>query len=302
MRTILLARRGPNMAEEAWRRWGETDERGALNLIGAEETRYAASLVRDGRVVSLAQTISPTMPAPPKRAKPQHFMDRDAGDYAAGARAPGGFQYADDTLLLPLHLGTHIDCLCHVWYGERLYNGFEQEAIRSTGAIRCDATSMGPIATRGVLLDFAAMKGGPLADGEVITAAMLQALLAQNKIALKRGDAILIRTGWSEHHLPNDTADFNTEPGIDLDAALLLAKADVALVGADNYAVEVLPFAPGTVFPVHQRLIRDYGIPLLEGLVLKELSETGRLEFMFVTSPLPIKGATASPVAPVAVL
>lgn len=290
------------MAEEAWKRWGENDERGALNLIGAEETRYAASLVREGRVVSLAQPISNVMPAPPKRAKPQHFMDRDAGDYAAGARAPGGFQYADDTLLLPLHLGTHIDCLCHVWYGERLYNGFEQDAIRSTGAIRCDATTMGPIATRGILLDFVALKGDPLADGEVITAAMLQTLLSRNAIALRRGDAVLIRTGWSEHHLSNGTADFNTEPGIDLEAGLVLAQADIALLGADNYAVEVLPFAPGTVFPVHQRLIRDYGIPLLEGLMLKELAATGRHEFLFVTSPLPIEGATASPVAPVAVL
>lgn len=290
------------MAEEAWKRWGADDERGALNLIGAAETRHAASLVREGRVFSLAQPISSAMPAPPKRAHPVHFMDRDAGHYAAGARAPGGFQYSDDTLLMPLHLGTHIDCLCHVWYGERLYNGFEQGAIRSTGSLRCDAVSMGPVATRGVLFDFVAMKGAPLADGEAITGDMLQSFLEKNAIKLQRGDAVLIRTGWEETHLPRGTADFNAEPGIDLEAGLILARADVALVGADNYAVEVLPFAEGTVFPVHQRLIRDYGIPLLEGLVLKELAATGRTEFMFTMSPLPIKGATASPVAPIAVV
>lgn len=290
------------MAEEAWKRWGADDERGALNLIGAAETHHAASLVREGRIFSLAQPISSAMPAPPKRPRPVHFMDRDAGDYAAGARTPGGFQYSDDTLLMPLHLGTHIDCLCHVWYGERLYNGFEQGAIRSTGSLRCDAVAMGPVATRGVLLDFVAMKGAPLADGEAITGDMLQSLLVKNSISLRRGDAVLIRTGWEETHLPSGTADFNTEPGIDLDAGLILARADVALVGADNYAVEVLPFAEGTVFPVHQRLIRDYGIPLLEGLVLKELAAAGRTEFMFTMSPLPIKGATASPVAPIAVM
>ena len=290
------------MVEEAWKRWGEDDERGALNLIGVEETRYATSLVCEGRIVSLAQPISNVMPTPPKRAKPQHVMDRDADYYTAGVRAPGGFQYADDTLMLPLHLGTHIDCLCHVWYGERLYNGFVKDSIRSTGAIRCDATTMGPIVTRGVLLDFVALNGGPLADGEVITAVMLQALLSQNNITIRRGDAVLVRTGWSEHHLSNGTADFNTEPGIDLEAGLVLAQADIALLGADNYAIEVLPFASGTVFPVHQRLIRYYGIPLLEGLMLKELAGTGRNEFLFVTSPLPIEGATASPVAPVAIL
>jgi len=63
-----------------------------------------------------------------------------------------------------------------------------------------------------------------------------------------------------------------------------------------------MPFPPGTVFPVHQRLIRDYGIPLLEGLVLRELAQAGATEFLFVASPLPIAGATGSPVAPVAVL
>jgi kynurenine formamidase len=64
----------------------------------------------------------------------------------------------------------------------------------------------------------------------------------------------------------------------------------------------VLPFAPGTVFPVHQRLIRDYGIPLLEGLVLKPLAEAGATEFLFMAAPLPIRGGTGSPITPVAVL
>lgn len=96
--------------------------------------------------------------------------------------------------------------------------------------------------------------------------------------------------------------DFNREPGIDVEAALYLAESGVAVVGADNFAIEVLPFPTGTVFPVHQRLIRDYGVPLLEGLVLRELGELGATEFLFVATPLPIVGATGSPVAPVAVL
>ncbi len=73
-------------------------------------------------------------------------------------------------------------------------------------------------------------------------------------------------------------------------------------LGADNFAVEVLPFAAGTVFPVHQRLIRDYGVPLLEGLMLDPLVASGRHEFLFIASALPIVGATGSPLAPVVVL
>jgi kynurenine formamidase len=49
-------------------------------------------------------------------------------------------------------------------------------------------------------------------------------------------------------------------------------------------------------------LIRDFGIPLLEGLVLKELGETGATRFFFVAAPLPLVGATGSPLCPIAVL
>jgi kynurenine formamidase len=56
------------------------------------------------------------------------------------------------------------------------------------------------------------------------------------------------------------------------------------------------------VFPVHQRLIRDFGVPLLEGLLLQELAATGRREFLFVASPLPVVGGTGSPINPIAIL
>ena len=112
---------------------------------------------------------------------------------------------------------------------------------------------------------------------------------------------VLLRTGWQERQGLTEP-NFNAEPGINLDAALVLAEAGVAMVGADNYAVEVLPFPQGAMFPVHQRLIRDFGIPLLEGLVLKPLAEAGATAFLFMAAPLPIKGGTGSPLTPIAVL
>ena len=53
---------------------------------------------------------------------------------------------------------------------------------------------------------------------------------------------------------------------------------------------------------MHQLLIRDYGVPLLEGLMLDPLVDCGRHEFLFMASVLPIVGATGSPLAPVVVL
>lgn len=288
------------MAKENWNRWGPEDQRGALNFIGPAETVAATGLVHHGTVISLAQTISPRMPTPAHRPGVMHFMDRDGGDYAAGARRPGGFQFAEDTIVLPLHLGTHIDGLCHVWCEDHLYNGFSGETIRSTtGASRCGVDKLTPIMTRGVLLDFCALRGGPLADGKTIERADIEAAAAD--IAIRPGDAVLLRTGWLESR-ETLAVDFNTEPGLGVDAALWLADQGVAIVGADNFAIEVLPFPAGEVFPVHQRLIRDYGIPLIEGLVLAPLAAAGAAEFLFVAAPLPIAGGTGSPLTPIAVI
>ena len=103
------------------------------------------------------------------------FHGRDGGDYAAGARTPGGFQFAEDTVVMPLHIGTHIDALCHAWYDDALYNGFPGSGTRSTtGASRCGIDKMGPIVGRGVLLDIVALHGGPLADGAAVGAGELE--------------------------------------------------------------------------------------------------------------------------------
>lgn len=293
------------MNDNAWGRWGKDDERGALNLIGPDQVRRASTLVKTGEVLRLAQLLSGKTLLPPHRCGMQLFMNRDGGDYAAGARAPGGFKFAEDTVIMPLHFGTHIDALCHAWTGDEMYNGYLGNAVRSVrGAERLGVEKMPPMVTRGLFLDMVQHKGHgePLHPGTVITRADLQAACAKLGVTPERGDAILLRTGWLESQVDSKSADFNAEPGIDRDAAAWLVECEVALIGADNFAVEVLPFAPGTVFPVHQLVIRDYGMPLIEGLDVSPLVAAGRHEFMFMATALPIVGATGSPLVPVAVL
>jgi kynurenine formamidase len=286
------------MAQDAWAKWGEQDERGALNLIGAEEVKRAIGLVRNGKVISLAQPLSADTPVPGHRAPLLHFMGRDGGDYAAGGKRPGGFQFAEDTVVLPLHFGTHIDALCHAWYDDKLYNSFPSTGIRSTtGAARCGIDKMGPIVGRGVLLDMVRLSGRPLARGEAVTRKMLE----DTGIQVQKGDVVLIRTGWLEAKLSGPDY-YDGEPGIDVGAARWLAERGVAAVGADNFAIEPIPFPPEEVFPVHQCLIRDFGIALIEGLVLAPLAEAGVSSFLFMAAPLPVRGGTGSPLVPLAVL
>ena len=292
------------LSQDAWNRWGPDDERGALNHIGADEVKRAAALVKTGEVLRLAQLLSSKTPVPSHRCGLQHFMGRDGGDYAvADSKRPGGFQFAEDTVVMPLHIGTHVDALCHAWYDDKLYNGYLGDSIRSTtGAMRLGVEKMPPVVTRGLLLDLVRLKGRVLQPGEVISQADLEAAAAAAGVSPGKGDAILLRTGWLEAQKGVKNPDFNIEPGIDVQAALWLARREVAIVGADNFAVEVLPFAEGKVFPVHQCLIRDFGVPLLEGLMLDPLVASDRHEFLFMAAALPIVGATGSPLAPVAVL
>ena len=92
------------MSAEAWGTWGAEGERGALNRIGPAQVRDAAALVRTGVVLSLAQPLSPRTPVPPHRDAVMHFMDRDGGDYAAGARRPVANRRWDREPIAPMAL------------------------------------------------------------------------------------------------------------------------------------------------------------------------------------------------------
>ncbi len=286
-----------------WGRWGDADEAGALNLIGPGEVLRGVGLVGAGRVIRLGQELGPGTAVPPHRKKVERHMSRDGGDYAAGARRPGGFQFAEEVVAFAAHSGTHLDALAHAWSDDQLYNGFSSHTIRSTtGAARCGADKLRPVVTRGLLLDVAAARGEPLGPGDEVTPSDLEQAADAAGVRPEAGDAVLIRTGWLERSAQDQHAYFEAEPGIGVDAGQWLADADVALVGADNYAVEVQPSAPGTMFPVHQLLIRDLGTPLLENVVLAELAAAGATAFLFVAAPLPLVGGTAGPVCPIAVL
>lgn len=287
-----------------WHRWGPEDERGALNWIRPDQIVRAAQLVSGGRVYPMAIPIGRETPVPAERPRPLHFMDRDGGDYAAGGRRPGGFQFSEDTLLLASHTGTHVDALAHCWTEDQLYNGFPGNSIRSTtGARHCGIDKMGPIATRGVLLDIAGFLGvAHLAAGYEVAPELMASCAEAEGIAIGQGDAVLIRTGW-QNTAPTQGPDyFRGEPGLGISGAEWLAERRVAAVGADNYALEVLPSPGGSVFPVHLRLLRDYGTPIIEGLVLDALADEHIKEFLFVAAPLPIAGGVGSPLMPIAIV
>lgn len=295
--------RKQELARRNWGRWGGDDERGTLNLLGPAEVMAAARLIRLGEALPLGHELDRKTPTPPRRPAPAHFMHRDGGDYLRAGGPPPRAQFSDDSMLLALHTATHVDALAHVWHGEQLYNGFSRETVTSTGAHRCGAETLGPIVGRGVLLDVASAHGiDVLPIDHAVSVDDLERCLELAELQLRPADVVLIRTGWWSAYASSEST-FANEPGPDLVTACWLAEQDVAAVGADNFALEVLPSGfDEFVFPVHELLLRDCGMPIFEGLELDDLAQRSIYEFMFVAAPLPIVGGTASPLNPVALI
>lgn len=291
--------------ERNWGRWGADDECGTANLLDEERVRAACAQVRSGRVISLALPLSPRdVPVLPGRPSPQHFMRLDGGDYAAGLARRGGFQTTDDMVLLPTHAATHIDALAHVADEDRLYNGHPLSGVRSNGAARCGIDKLPALVGPGLLLDLCALhEVERLQAGHVITPNELEACGRRQEVSVEPGSIVLLRTGWlATFRSEGAAAFFESEPGIGMAAAGWLAERDVAAVGADNYAVEVIPTEDGRPGPVHRALVRDCGMYLLEMLALDELAQAGAWTFLFVAAPLPIKGGVGSPLNPLAII
>jgi kynurenine formamidase len=286
-----------------WGRWGDDDEAGAANHLTPARMLAALALPRTGQVIHLGQLIGDPK-APRTKAPAVHLMHMDGGDYLAGAPALSGFQTAGDYLALDVHgATTHIDAIGHAWYGDRLYNGYPQTVARSNGLRKLGIDKTPPLITRGVLIDLPRVLGvDRLEPGHEVTAAEIKRCLTAEGVELAAGDAVLLRTGWITAWQDDSVQYHGDRPGIGLDASQFLARQDIALAGADNSGVEVIPWARGTVCPVHQFLLRDCGICLLEFLDLEELAARRTPTFLFIAVPLRLRGGTGSPISPIAVL
>ncbi|MCF8608985.1 cyclase family protein [Gordonia sp. HY285] len=291
--------------ESNWGRWGESDEKGALNLLTQESVLAALKIPRTGKRYSLGIPIQRSgVPNMEYRGTPQRLTMINHDDEAM-AQANGGVPGVgahEDQLVMPSHTSTHMDALCHVYSDHKIYNGHPHDGVSPySGADKCGIENVDPIVGRGVLIDVAAAAGvDVLPAGHVITREELRHALDVQGVALAAGDLVLIRTGWLEEFMRTQS-ELLPQPGIGIDAAKYLAECDVALVGSDNSAVEAIPFDQDVYLGGHIVLLVDNGIHLVENLDLKELAGDKCHEFLLTIGALNITGGTASPVTPVAV-
>ncbi len=301
-----------------WGRWGPTDERGSANLADAGAVARGLAAVHHGRVYGLGQVLdSNTSPKQSFTSAARHFMVTDGGDARLDSGQPErysafpGHQSAEDGLVFSIHGNTsHIDGLAHVWTEDVMFNGFSGDEVRSSGARRLGIEKLGPVVTRGILLDMAAHRGvDRLSADDLITEDDVVACLYAAALEILPGDAVLMHTGWPTMYAEDQAAYSDRQPGIGASAGLYLAQHDIALVGADNTAVEAwcghddraLTDDRWSHCQIHIPFLRNLGIYLIEKLDLSALARDHVTSFLFTLAPLSIAGGTGSPVNPVAV-
>ncbi|MEW2140111.1 cyclase family protein [Streptomyces sp. NPDC005409] len=286
-----------------WGRWPAAD-RGAWNRVTPDHVRRAAALVGDGTVVPLGLPWN-TQPGPDNTKPALHYMS-DLGD--AEPSEPATHK---DFLAVDYHgkAVSHLDALSHVAYRGQLYEGHPaREVIGAGGARFGSVAALGPLVTKGVLLDLPAVLGTDwLEPGHAVRARDVVDAERALGVGIDDGCAVLVRSGRFRRRRERGPWDVDAaSAGLHVDALPLLATRGISLLGADGDS-DVRPSpVDGLHSPVHALAVTAMGVPLLDNLDLEALSaacaQAGRYEFMIVVTPLNVPGGTGSPVNPVALL
>ena len=291
----------------------------------------AVKLVKQGKAATLGKVYQQDAPA---------FGSRGWRMTIPGLPTGGPFGkhelvYNDEYLSTEIgQIGTQFDGPGHIGVitskGYFFYNGrFLEDAditAYGVGSLGVEHVAKVGFVCRGVLLDAVALRGGQLpipkkadpTDPGIVTADDVKAMVKNQGIdPIGEGDCVFLYTGHGDIWHPSkwDTfdaaekqkrvAEFNAgEPGFGISACDYLASRKVILTGADTWAVEAVGpgFAGETeeLFECHVQLMTRRGIWNLENLDLSQLVADKAYEFLFVWSPLKIKGGTGSPGNPVA--
>lgn len=302
-----------------WGRWGPQDEIGTLNHTTAQDIVAAARLVRKGKVISLALNFDNHGPQGAKskypalgRINPLHTMLRTGTDAYSGVLDHRGIRAADDMVVMPLQCGTQWDGLGHIFYENNMWNGYDCREVTSAGAQKCGIEkTKSKMVGRGVFLDVPRALGMEiLPDGHAITTEQLDLTAKKQKVEVRKGDFVIVRTGQMEAKLAAGNWDGypgGDAPGFSFETLEWIQRTQLAALASDTWGCEVRPneSEPGINQPWHWITIPIMGMTMGEIFYVKDLAEDCAAdqvyEFLFVAPALPITGAVGSPTNPLAI-
>jgi kynurenine formamidase len=295
-------------------KWGAADQAGASNLMTPQKALEAASLIRSGTVYSLGRVYEAGMPFFGTRGWNLKIPSAPFYGPVGRNRIIANEEYLCTEIG---QVGTQFDGLAHIGVeskgpddnsGKLYYNGLAATEVHGPfGMKKLGVEHVKPFVTRAVIFDVKGLKGRDLKRGEEISAQELADALARQNMKdsdFHAGDVALVRTGWGDQWMVVDNKKYyDGEAGVGLDACQWLLDRGAALVGADNWGVEVIPNPdPQLSFPCHQLMLTMNGVYLFENLTLEGPVKDGVHVGAFIFSPLPIKGATGSPGNPLLIV
>jgi kynurenine formamidase len=305
----ILERDGVSVSRSPW---GPDDEIGRLNWITPEATADVLSSLDGRHVFDLAVEYFKGMPSWTAAGDPlydiwmTHTPDGAVIDGLAGAepRLLEKYSYSGDAMQMYVHCGTHLDTLNHFGHFGMYWNGWTaKQHLGSRHWLKGGAEHYPPIIARGTLLDVAGLHGVDcLPPCYEITPDDLKAAARRQGVEPRPREIVHIRTGrmtvWPDVH-----GYITDQPGIGLPAARYLCEEVGAMcIAGDSLSVEVVPNPDPELFlPVHSYMFSTAGAQIIEVVNYEELAAEGIWQFAFLGFPLKLRGATGSPLRPVAV-
>jgi kynurenine formamidase len=235
---------------------------------------------------------------------------RVGGEQPWGPSNDACLGFMSEIIFASMHSGAHIDALAHMTVGQdsHWYGGATAEHhLGDFGPLRGDGSKLPPIFTRGVLLDVPGYRGvSALPAAEPVTDTELQAVAEAEGVSVQPWDVVLVRTGLMGVWPDRAQMARHRGAGPDRSAAAWLVARGVVATGSDTETYEVQPApdpgAPSNPQPVHTHLLIENGIYIMESLDLEELARERIYEFLFVSLPIKVTGATGSMIDPIAVI
>lgn len=290
--------------------WGADDEIGSLNLMSNTSRLEVLSQIKSGKTYDLSVDYFVGMPSFHALGDPAYQYWLTHTPHGTIVDNPNGLgetmnrkvSYTGDAISMYTHMGTHIDALNHFGLNGKIWNGFTpEEHLGDKGWKKTGAETVPPIIARGVMIDVKSSKG-TLPKNYRITANDLQDALKKQQVVLKAGDVVVIRTGQAEFYEEADHY-LDNYPGISLDAVKwLIEDQGIMLLGADNLSFEAFPpEREDNWVPVHTYLLAEKGVMFIEQMYLESLAKDKVYEFAFIAASLKLKGASGSPMRPIAI-
>lgn len=233
-----------------------------------DEIAQLATLLARCDVVDLAPLLFTNMPR--WSTHPDLAIIDDSRNFAQNG-------YFLQTLILPEHVGCHVDVPAHYdpANSEKTMDTFPPDCVMGL-AKKVDASRLG------------------LGPGELLTLAQFEELAGTAGISVDAGDVAIVEFGWDQY-LPGGSAEHpdgwwgSNNPGFTEELCAWLADRQVKAVGTDTASVDIAQVDRAVVSDYgHRTYFLPNGILLLEGL-----QNLAAVPAVFYFLALPLKSGVA---------